>query len=99
MACGVFRLGRYLRVNLIERALAAIAAEPFRDGKRVLQPGKREIVNDNFPYRLENLELMPLTILGPECHRGFERRTARKAAGGFCNQNGRGFGERKSRAR
>src|SRR5215471_1749080 len=92
------------RTRLARRAIrssrsAAIAAKPFGDEKRVLQPDKREIANDNIPYRLEYLELMPLRILGPERHRGLKRRTARKAAREFRDQDARCFGELKTLAR
>src|SRR5215831_3146384 len=78
---------------------AAIAAEPLGDEKRVLQPGKREIVVRHLPHRLKYLELMPPFILGPECHHGLERRTARKTAREFRDQDARCFGEPKTLAR
>src|SRR5262249_7401251 len=65
---------------------AAIATEALGDEKRFLQPIKRQIVNDDILYRLENLELMPLVVLGPERHHGLKLRTARKSTGDFRDQ-------------
>src|SRR5215472_12655543 len=45
------------------------------------------------------LNMMPLRILGPERHRGLKRRTARKAAREFRDQDARCFGELKTLAR
>src|SRR5262249_221798 len=75
---------------------AAIAAEALGSCQRVLEPRKREIVNDDILYRLENLELMPLVVLGPEHHHGLKRRTARKSAGDFRDQDDSRFAELKA---
>src|SRR6266849_10030101 len=62
--------------------LAAIALESVRDRERCLQPGRGKIVEDDFANRFEKLEVVP-RFADPEHHNGFERRTARQAAGDF----------------
>src|SRR5262249_19715176 len=46
----------------------AIAAEALGYEERILQPGKREVIADDLPYRLENLVLIPLRLFRPERH-------------------------------
>src|SRR5262249_19170248 len=65
---------------------AAIARESLRDRERFLQPGRGEVVEDNFTNGFEELEVMPLFV-DPEHHDSFERRTAGQAAGDSRHKN------------
>jgi hypothetical protein len=56
-------------------ALAAIALEPFRDGKGVPEPRGRKVVADDLFERLEYLELVP-PHRAPESNHGLDRRAA-----------------------
>src|SRR5262245_35299196 len=67
-------------------ASAAFAIETFRDDELVLHPTERKIVEPNFGDRFEQLEVMTL-LVAPERHRGFKRRTARKIAGNFGDED------------
>jgi len=62
--------------------LAAIALESVWDCKRVSEPGRRKIVENDFAQGFEKLEVVP-RFVDPEHHNRFERRTARQTAGNF----------------
>ena len=78
---------------------ATVAAGAFGKHQRILQPGVGKIVHDDFRYRLEHLEMVPLRISRQKQYVGFERRESGECAGHFRNQDGGFFRQRETAAR
>src|SRR5262245_18401905 len=67
--------------------LAALEPTLLVDDEGVLHPGWRQVVRHHLSHRLENLELVPGRIPGPERHNRLQRWAAGHVAGDLGGQD------------
>src|SRR3954452_23670876 len=64
----------------------------------ILEPGGRQVVLHHLLDRLENLEVAPLSVLGPECHHGLQWRAAGDSTGKLGREHRSVLRQRKAHA-